>query len=86
VFTLIWSNRALDQLAEIYVSADAAERARMAPAIEALNVRLRNDPSAEGESRAGELRITFIPLLAVAFYVSQSDRVVRVGRVRRFGK
>ena len=46
----------------------------MAAAVEALNDRLRRDPLAEGESREGNLRITFVPLLAVTFHVSQADR------------
>ena len=86
MFTLIWLDRALDQLADIYVAADPADRARMAAAINALNARLRADPLAEGESRVGDRRITFIPSLSVAFRVSLSDRTVRVGRVQRYGR
>jgi hypothetical protein len=86
VFALIWLDAVLDDLANLYVSAGAEERARMAAAIEALNTRLRNDPLAEGESREGNLRITFIPLLAVTFHVSAVDRVVHVIGVQRFGR
>lgn len=86
MFTLIWLDRALDQLADIYVAADPAERSRMAAAVDALNARLRADPLSEGESRVGNGRITFIPLLSVAFRVSRSDQTVRVGRVQRYGR
>lgn len=86
MFTLIWLDRALDQLADIYVGADPAERARMASAVDALNARLRSDPTAEGESRGGDRRLTFIPLLSVAFRVSPKDRTVQVGRVQRYGR
>jgi hypothetical protein len=75
VFTLIWLDRALDQLADIYVAA-----------VDALNARLRADPLSEGESRGGDRCLTFIPLLSVGFRVSLSDRTVRVGRVQRYGR
>jgi len=39
MFALTWSNTALDALADIYVAAEPDERARMAAALEALNVR-----------------------------------------------
>jgi hypothetical protein len=86
VFALIWLNQALDELADLYVAADPADRARMASAVAALNARLQFDPLAEGESREGNLRITFVPLLAVTFQVSESDQVVRVIGVQRYGK
>ena len=86
MFTLIWRDRALNQLADIYVTADPAERQRTAAAVDALNARLRSNPLNEGESRAGDLRVTFISLLIVGFRVFPSDRVVRVISVRRYGK
>lgn len=60
MFVLIWRTAALDALADLYVAATPAERARMA-AIDALNARLRTDPLAEGESRSGGYRITLSP-------------------------
>ena len=86
MFALIWLNRALDELADLYVSADLADRARMSSAVEALNARLQSDPLAEGESRDGTHRITFIPLLAVSFRVSETEQLVRVIGVQRYGK
>lgn len=86
MFALIWLDAVLDELADLYVAAEPADRARVAAAVEALNARLRLDPSAEGESREGSLRITFIPLLAVTFHVSESDHVVHVIGIQRFGR
>jgi hypothetical protein len=57
----------------------------MAAGVEALNERLRSDPEAEGESREGSFRITFIYMLAVSFHVSDTDQVVRVIGVQRYG-
>lgn len=86
MFALIWWNAALDQLADVYVSATPAERARIAAAVDALNARLRADPLAEGESRSGGRRIAFIALAAIGFHVSEADRVVQVFSVKRYGK
>lgn len=86
MFVLIWLDAVLDELANLYVAADPTDRARMAAAVEALNARLRQDPLAEGESREGSLRITFIPLLAVTFHVSTTDYVVHVIGIQRFGR
>jgi hypothetical protein len=86
VFALIWLRTVLDELADVYVAATAEERTRVAAAVEALNDRLRRDPLAEGESREGNLRNTFIPILAVTFHVSEKDRVVHVIGIQRFGR
>jgi hypothetical protein len=82
MFTLTWENTALDQLADAYVAADSDERARMAAAVDALNVRLRTDPMSVGESRVGAFRVEFVPRLAILFHVSESDGTVRVVRLR----
>ena len=86
MFALIWMNRALEQLANVYVTATPEERERIAAAVDALNARLRSDPLSEGESRSGGFRITFPSLLSVLFHVSETDRVVHVARVMRYGR
>jgi plasmid stabilization system protein ParE len=86
VFTLSWSNKALDDLADIYVAAEPTERVRIAAGVDALNARLRSDPLDEGESRSGGTRVTFPALLTVIFHVSEPQREVRVTRVRRYGR
>ncbi|HKB05969.1 MAG TPA: hypothetical protein VKD90_27490 [Gemmataceae bacterium] len=86
MFALIWSYAALDDLADFYVAADLQERARMAAGVEALNARLRSDPLAEGESRDGTFRVTFISPLVVGFHVHTQGQLVRVVSVRRYGK
>jgi hypothetical protein len=58
----------------------------MAAAVEALNNRLQRDPLAEGESREGNLRITFMSQFAVTFHVSAKDRVVHVIGIQKFGR
>jgi ParE toxin of type II toxin-antitoxin system, parDE len=82
MFALIWLSTALDQLADAYVAANSEDRARMAAGIEALNARLRADPLSVGESRVGGFRVDFVPRLAILFHVSETDRIVRVVRLR----
>lgn len=86
MFTLIWLDVTLDELADVYVAVTPEQRARIAAGIEALNTRLRDDPLSVGESRSGGRRLVFTPLLAVTFQVSVSDRTVRVTSVKQYGK
>jgi hypothetical protein len=81
MFDLTWEDTALNQLADAYIAASAKDRERMSAAIEALNARLRAEPLAVGESRVGAFRVVFVPLLAILFYVSESNRTVRVVRL-----
>lgn len=52
MFTVVWTNRALDRFADMYVVLDLADQGRLAAKIDALNHRLAEYPADEGESRA----------------------------------
>ena len=86
MFTVVWSEAALETLATIYVTLDLRQQDRVAAAVAALNARLANAPFDEGESRSGPSRITFIDRLAVTFWVNEPGRSVRVTAVAAFGK
>jgi hypothetical protein len=86
MWTLIWNDLALDELAVPYVAADPARQAQIAGAVEKLNARLRNDPLSEGESREPGNRITFVAGLAVGFRLDPAAREVRVTRVGTSGR
>lgn len=47
MFTVVWTNRALDKLADRYVGLDLSNQDRLAAEINALNHRLHRDPSEE---------------------------------------
>ena len=81
-----WFTTALDELADIYVSADVAERDRIAGGVAAFNACLAEDPFAVGESRQFDIRIAFPSRLCVYFRVDVPTRQVRVTRVTRYGK
>lgn len=86
MFGLIWLEGAMDDLADAYLEATVPERERMSVGVEALNNRLREEPNDEGESRDAGNRLTFVPLLSVLFEVSQSEGVVYVIAVQRYGR
>jgi len=86
MFTLIWSEDALDQLADIYVGLTPQERQRLANSVAALNGRLQTNPEQEGESRSDGYRLVFITLAAVMFHVDLSARVVTVSSITRYGQ
>jgi hypothetical protein len=86
MYTLIWSGRAVRQLADIYVTLPLEEQRRLAPAIEAFNQRVQNRPFDEGESRAGNVRITIFGGVVIRFRVSSSEQTVRVNSIHRYGR
>jgi plasmid stabilization system protein ParE len=83
MYTLIWGGRALDQLADIYVALPLDAQRQTAAAVDAMNHRLTERPHEEGESRGGNLRITFPDALVVRFRVDEIKRTVRVTNVKR---
>lgn len=85
-YRVTWHADILDALAEFYVQADTADQDRMAGGVEALNRQLADDPHSVGESREGEIRIAFLPLLIIRFRVDDYQRTVRVVGVGRFGR
>ncbi|HKA05960.1 MAG TPA: hypothetical protein VKD71_01800 [Gemmataceae bacterium] len=86
MYALTWSARALDQLAELYVTLPLEEQRRLAAAVDAFNNRLKSQPLDEGESRGDDLRITFTAGLTARFRVNEVQRTVRVTYVKRYGR
>ena len=79
---VIWQDRALDRLADVWVAATPAERAEIERDVAALNRRLAADPAGEGESRTGRVRVVIDGYLTVYFELYAAG-VVRVTDVRR---
>src|SRR4029079_15718435 len=78
MFTEIWRDIALDELADAAVQADLVTQDVIARRVEALNRRLAIDPLNEGESRTGNVRITFADPVGILFEVSAADQIVHV--------
>jgi hypothetical protein len=83
MFDLIWTDYALDELADIWVRCSPPERDEVASAVQRLDPQLVRDPMAVGESRGGNRRVAIEPPIVVWFVVSAPDRTVRVNHVSK---
>jgi hypothetical protein len=84
MFRVEWLQSALDELATIWMQADAVLRQAITAASHSIEQRLQRDPLNEGESRPGGRRIMFVPPLAVIFRVEADGQTVTVLHVRAF--
>jgi plasmid stabilization system protein ParE len=81
-FTVRWSRKAKQALAQLWTS--ATDRAGITAAANYIEVLLQRDPRSQGESRTGNTRILFVPPLAVLYRINEQKRKVRIIRVRLF--
>jgi hypothetical protein len=86
MFTVIWKIPVLDELANYYALLNRGGQDELAKRIDALNRRLSNDPLAEGVSRSGRTRLTFVDSLAISFQIDSNEGVVRVVKLTQAGK
>jgi hypothetical protein len=84
MFRVRWERRALNELADLWTRADSATRPAITTASHAVEQRLRQDASQEGESRSGGRRVTFEPPLSVVFRVEADGQTVSVLQIRLF--
>jgi len=75
-YTVVWTADAERDLAAIWI--EAADRKPITSAADTIDVLLRENAQARGESRQGQLRIIFVSPLGVDFEVIDDDRLVRV--------
>ena len=80
-YTVVWLKAAQDHLADIW--REASDRQAVAAASNLVDMILGRDPYAHSESRTDANRIMFVPPLAVAYDVSDDDRLVTVWAVWR---
>ncbi len=78
-YTVVWIESAQDELADLWNR--AANRQDIADASNTIDNLLRFNPYTYSESREGDLRIMFVPPLAVLFQISDSDCLVTVRAV-----
>ena len=82
MYAVIWTNAALDELADEYVRADPAGRDTIERIVSAFNAALAADPSQVGESRTGRRRIAVDPPCGITFRVD--DPIAGAVRVTHF--
>ena len=84
MFAVTWPGEAVDELAKILLADFDNAAAAMEAAVLALNERLATDPFAEGESRGGNVRVTFArPHLTVYVSVDITRRTVKAVHAHR---
>ena len=76
-----WHDRAKDQLADIWLSADSPLRDEITSYVQLLDRHMRVNADRLGESREPRVRILTDTPLGIEFQVSEADRLVTVVRV-----
>jgi plasmid stabilization system protein ParE len=78
-YTVVWKPPAEEELTRIWTA--APNRNEIAAAANEIDRLLRSDPHGQGESRTGQVRVTFVAPLGVFFHIEDRDRLVSVLRV-----
>lgn len=78
MYRVVWSQRAVNDLAGIWTQADPALRQAVTRAAHIVDQVLQDDPLDSGESREGQLRVMFAPPLGVQFQVDPDSQMVLV--------
>jgi hypothetical protein len=84
MFRVEWDEAALDELATIWLQADAVLRRAITAANAAIDRQLQRDPEGQGESRPEANRIAFVAPLGIRFKVDSTRRVVTIFNVWAF--
>lgn len=77
MYRVEWLQSALDELAEVWMRADAPLRQAITQAAHIIEQRLRLNPD-EGESREGDERVFLLPPLGLVFEVDQPHRLITI--------
>ena len=83
MFTVVWSDEARDQLAEIWLDGETDVRREVTRYAATLDVNLRANGDRIGESRQPGSRTLAEETIGVEFQVFQQDRLVRIVRTWR---
>jgi hypothetical protein len=83
-YAVQWQRTALEQLAEIWLSASSNDRAAITAAARQIEDALQFDAHARGESRSKSWRIIFATPLAVRFEADPDQCVAKILRAWRY--
>jgi hypothetical protein len=86
MFRVRWEEAALNELAKLWMEADAALRQKITAATSQIDRQLEADPFAQSESRPGGRRILFASPLGITLRIEAEQRTVSVLRVWLFRK
>jgi hypothetical protein len=86
MFAVVRANKALDELADIWVIATPELSDRIETSVRRLGRQLQDDPLALGEYRANNRRVAFDPPIAIIYRIDSTGQAVVVTHVWRYGK
>ena len=75
MFQVVWLQRALDELATIWLRANSLVRQDITAVAHAIDQELQANPERQGESREDEVRICFAYPLGIQFEINADHRV-----------
>jgi hypothetical protein len=78
MFRVVWQPRALNDLTEAWLEATSAERRAITEASRQFDIRLKDNPEKQGESRGNNERVVFIRPLGVRIEIDHEQSVVWV--------
>jgi hypothetical protein len=81
IYQVLWTESSSDELATLWLEADAALRPIITAAQSQIDHLLERSPAEVGESRPGNRRVAFVPPLGIVFSVQEADVLVKVLRV-----
>jgi hypothetical protein len=86
MYRVVWVREVLDEVASIWLQADASLRQAVTLACHQIDQRLQSRPEKEGESRFGSERFLFVTPLTITFHVDEVAKQVIVAKVRLYQK
>jgi hypothetical protein len=84
MFRVRWKQAAINELASLWMNADAEQRRAITQATDLIDRQLQVDPEIQGESRPRNRRILFATPLGILFRVDPQQKLVRVLQIWRF--
>lgn len=78
IFFVVWTQAALNELADLWVRGDSILRKQITAAANAIDEELKLKPDEKGESRGNDDRVFFVYPLGVQFDIDHSRSTVRV--------
>lgn len=81
MFRVRWKRSAVNELANLWLHADSAQRQAITSASHAIEQQLQADPNAESESRPNGRRICLVAPLGITFRIESDGQTVWILRV-----
>jgi len=78
-----WTEKALDELSDLYVMLSLIEQDAMAKSVAGINRQLADNPDAVGESHTPWVRVWFVAGLLLRFDIGPAEQKVTVYEVSR---